>query len=71
MALEEIIDIAEIRQPGPTGELETFERVTFTTEETSGSFVVDIPEEDFSPDVARDMAADKAEEIDAAFGPAE
>lgn len=67
MGLNEVIDITETQQPGPTGELQRVFRVTFTTDETSGSKTVDIPEEDFSPDVARQRAQERAEEIDAAF----
>lgn len=67
MGLAEIIDIVEVRQPGPTGELQTVFRVTFTTERTSGSFTVEIPADEFAPDVARQRAQERAQEIDAAF----
>jgi len=71
MGLADILNVEETRQPGPTGALEKTFRVTFTTEETSGSKTVDIPEEDFSPEFARQQAAERAEEIDAAFNPSE
>lgn len=67
MALNEIVDIQEINRPDPTGGLERVYRVTFTTDEASGTFEVDIPEEDFSPEAARAQATQRAEEIDAAF----
>jgi hypothetical protein len=67
MGLNEILDIQETQVPGPQGNLETTFRVVFTTEQASGSFTVDIPAEDFTPEVARQQASERADEIDAAF----
>jgi len=70
MGLSEILDITETQQPNEQGELERVFQVSFLTEETSGEKTVDIPEGEFSPDVARQRASEKAREIDAAFEPA-
>jgi hypothetical protein len=67
MGLAEIIDIEETQTVLDTGELGTEFIVRFTTEETSGSKTVRIPEEEFGPDVARQRARERAKEIDAAF----
>jgi hypothetical protein len=71
MGLNEIVDIQEISRPDPTGGLTRIYRVTFTTEEASGTFEVDIDEADFSPELARERASERADEIDAAFAPTE
>ncbi len=42
--------------------------ITFRTEKTEGSFVLDIPSVEFTAENARDMAEAKAEEIDKAVG---
>jgi hypothetical protein len=67
MGLNEIVDIQEISRPDDTGGLTQLLRVTFTTDQASGTFEVDIPEDEFSPDLARSRASEKAEDIDAAF----
>lgn len=67
MGLNEVIDVDETQQPNAQGELERVFRVTFTTEQTSGAKTVDIPADDFSPEQARQRAAERAEEIDATF----
>lgn len=67
MGLNEIVDIQEISRPDDTGGLEQLLRVTFTTDLASGTFEVDIPEDDFTPELARERAEEKAEDIDAAF----
>jgi len=71
MGLNEIVDIQEISRPDPTGGLSRIYRVTFTTDEASGTFEVDIPEDDFTPELARERASARADEIDAAFAPTE
>lgn len=70
MGLDEILDITETQEPGPQGELRRVFVVSFTTEQTSGSKTVRIPAADFSPELARERAQQRAEEIDAAFAPA-
>jgi len=67
MGLSEILDITETQEPTPQGDLQRTFRVQFTTEETSGAFTVDIPADEFSPEVAQERAREQAEEIDAAF----
>jgi hypothetical protein len=67
MGLSEILDIDETQQVGPQGELQRVYRVTFLTQETSGSKTVDIPAEDFTPELARQRAEQQAAEIDQAF----
>jgi len=67
MGLSQLLDITETQQPSPTGELERVFQVRFQTEETSGAKTIDIPAEDFTPELARARAEERAEEIDAAF----
>lgn len=67
MGLDELLDIDEIQVPGATGELQRTFEVSFTTEQTSGSKTIQIPADEFTPDVARQRASEEAEEIDAAF----
>jgi len=67
MALAEILDIATRTVPTPTGDIETVLVVSFLTEATSGTHTIQIPEADFSPQVARQRAEDRAAEIDAAI----
>ena len=68
MGLQEILDIQETQTVDETGEVVTVFEVSFTTEETSGSFTVDVPEESFTPEVALERARERAEEVDATFG---
>jgi len=68
MGLNEVIDVQQTQQPNEQGELVRVFRVVFTTEQASGSFDIDIPADEFSPQAARQRAAERAEEIDAAFG---
>ncbi len=42
--------------------------ITFRTEKTEGTFVVEIPASEFTAEKARDMAEKKEEEIDKAVG---
>jgi len=67
MGLSEVIDIRETQQPNNRGELERAFVVEFLTDETSGPKTVTIPEDEFSPEVARQRAAEKAQEIDDVF----
>lgn len=67
MGLREVIDITQTERPDETGQLETVFEVSFLTEETSGLKTITVPETEFSPEVARSRASERAEEIDAAF----
>lgn len=67
MGLDQILDITETQVPGPQGNLVKQFQVIFTTEATTGSFTVEIPADEFSPDAARAQAEARAEEIDQAF----
>jgi predicted alternative tryptophan synthase beta-subunit len=67
MGLSEIIDITQTQQPSETGELETVFEIEFLTEETSGLKTVTVPEDEFTPEVGRERAVERAEELDAAF----
>jgi hypothetical protein len=67
MGLAEIVDITQTQRPSETGELETVFEVEFLTEETSGLKTVTVPEAEFTPEVARARAEERAQELDAAF----
>lgn len=67
MGLQEIVDIRETTSVDAQGGLETVFQVVFTTEETSGSKTIEIPADEFSPDVARQRAQERAEELDQAI----
>jgi len=67
MGLEEILDITEQTQPGPQGQLQRVFLVRFSTENTSGAFSVEVPEDEFSPEMARQRAEERAQELDDAF----
>lgn len=67
MGLSEIVDITQTQAPDETGELETVFEVSFLTEATSGLKTVEVTEDEFTPEVARQRAEERAEELDAAF----
>jgi hypothetical protein len=67
MGLAEIVDITQTQEPSQTGELVTVFEVEFLTEETSGLKTVTVPEDEFTPAVARERAESRADELDAAF----
>lgn len=67
MGLSEILDITETQQPNAQGELETVFRVSFLTDETSGAKTIEIPGDEFTAELARERAAERADELDAAF----
>lgn len=64
MAQAEIIDITEITEPGPQGELQTALRPVFILEPFSGSFSVGpIPQDDFSRERVVELITDQAQEM--------
>jgi hypothetical protein len=67
MGLSEIVDITQTQQPDQTGALQTVFEIEFLTEATSGLKTITVSEDEFTPDVARQRAEERAEEIDAAF----
>jgi len=67
MGLSEIVDITQTQAPDETGALETVFEVSFLTEATSGLKTVEVTEDEFTPEVARQRAEERAEELDAAF----
>jgi hypothetical protein len=67
MGLSRILNIEETTGITPDSQTRTEYVVTFLTEETSGSKTIRIPEDEFTPAVARQRAESRAEELDAAF----
>jgi hypothetical protein len=68
MGLADIVDISQTQDVDQTGALETVFDIQFTTEETSGIKTITVTEEEFSPEVARERAAERARELDASIG---
>jgi len=68
MGLADIVDISQTQDVDQTGALQTVFEIQFTTEETSGLKTVSLTEEDFSPELARERAAERARELDASIG---
>lgn len=65
MALEEIVDIISRTEIQDDGTAVQGKEVSFTTEETSGTHDIFIPDTAFTRQEARTQAEDAAEEIDA------
>lgn len=61
------MDIVTKNRTGPTGDVEQVREVEFTTENTSGTHTIEIPKDEFDPELARRRAREEAEKIDAAF----
>jgi hypothetical protein len=66
MGLEEILTISQSVEVDDQGELQDTFVVKFLTEATSGAKTVTVPASDFSPEVARARAEERATEIDSA-----
>ena len=64
MGLKEITAIRQYTDFDVDGKVVKMYEVTFTTEKTEGEFTLDIRAEDYTPEKAREMASQKAEEID-------
>lgn len=68
MGLKEIKHIRQYTDFDVDGKMFRAYEITFTTEKTLGEFTLEIPAADYSAEMARDMAAAEAEEIDKAVG---
>jgi hypothetical protein len=68
MGLREILSISQSVEVTDQGDLRDTFVVKFLTEATSGTKSVTVPASDFSPEVARAAAEERATEIDAAVG---
>ena len=68
MGLKKITRIRQYTDFDVDGKVVKMYEVTFTTEKTEGEFTLDIPAADYSAEVAKDMAAAQAIEIDKAVG---
>ena len=68
MGLKKIKRIRQYTDFNSDGKVVKMYEVTFTTEKTEGEFTLDIPAADYSAEVAKDMAAEQAIEIDKAVG---
>jgi len=66
MGLAEITDITETSQVDDTGQLVSAFEVSFLTEETSGRKTVTVLADEFTPELARERAETRAEELDQA-----
>jgi len=68
MGLKKITRIRQYTDFDPNGKVVKMYEVTFTTEKTAGEFTLDVPAVDYSAEMAKDMAAEQAIEIDKAVG---
>lgn len=68
MGLKEIVAIRQYVDFDVDGKMFRAFEVKFTTEKTAGVFVIDIPVADYTPEKAREMASQKADEIDEVIG---
>lgn len=67
MALSEILGVRETVKPNQQGGLDDVFVITFSTEATSGTHTIRVPVDDYSPELARERAEERARDIDAAF----
>ena len=68
MGLKEITAIRQYTDFTVDGKVRKMYEVTFTTEKAEGEFTLDITVEEYTAEKAREMAAARADEIDAAIG---
>ena len=68
MGLKEITAIRQYLGFTVDGKAQRWYEVTYTTEKTEGEFIFDIKVEEYTAEKARELAAARAEEIDAAVG---
>ena len=68
MGLKEIQSIRQFTGFDVDGKVVRMYEVTFTTEKTEGEFTLDVKAEEYTPETARKLAAEKAESIDKAIG---
>jgi len=68
LGLKEIIAIRQYVDFDDDGIMFRAFEVKFTTEKTAGRFVVNIRVADYTPEKARELASQKADEIDEVIG---
>ena len=68
MGLKKIVGIRQYTTFTPAGKILKMYEVKFTTEKTEGEFTLDIPKDEYDPDVVKGRVKVKADEIDAAIG---
>jgi len=68
MGLKEITRVREYVDFDVDGKMFRAYEITFTTEKTEGSFHLDIPVKEYTPERAKDLATMRAIEIDKAVG---
>lgn len=67
MGLKKIVGIRQYTTFTPAGKVLKMYEVTFTTKKTAGEFTLDIPKDEYDPDVVKEQATVKAEAIDSAI----
>lgn len=67
MGLKEITHVRQYTTFTRAGKMVKMYEVTFTTEKTEGEFTMDIPKDEYDPDVVKKQATVKAEAIDSAI----
>ena len=68
MGLKKIKRIRQYTDFDVDGKVVKMYEITFTTEKTEGEFTLDVKAVDYSAEMAKDMAAKRAIEIDKAVG---
>jgi len=68
MGLKEIVAIREFTTFTPEGLVKKIYEVTFTTEKAPGEFTIEIDAEEYTAELAKQLAAKRAKEIDEAIG---
>jgi len=68
MGLEKIKRVRQYTDFDVDGKVVKMYEVTFTTEKTEGEFTLDIPAKEYSAEAVKDLAAERAIEIDKAVG---
>ena len=68
MGLKEITAIRQYTDFTVDGKVRMMYEVTYLTEKTEGTFTLDIPCEEYTPESARALAEAEAEKIDAVIG---
>jgi len=68
MGLKEILRIREYVDFDAMGRVVKKYEITFTTAKAPGEFTLDVKAEEYTPEMARKLASEKAEKIDKAIG---
>ena len=66
MGLQKIVRIRQYTDFNTDGKVFKAYEITFTTEKTLGEFTVDVPAKEYTAEKGRDLAAERAIEIDKA-----